>query len=174
VDIDGEDEFGEAQFTEGDILAPASDPPQLEEDDQDIEVETDRDREDDTPKGQKSLRDLVAEGRVARQSSTGEEETTNKGDVDKLEQAIVTAQKHGQSSALVVALQNKIKQLESATPSTSLLCRICLESYTEPTASTGCWHTCCRECWLRCLGSTKLCPICKRITAARDLRRIYL
>ena len=59
-------------------------------------------------------------------------------------------------------------------PSTSLLCRICLDAYEEPTVSTGCWHACCRECWLRCLGSTKLCPICKRITEAVDLRRIYL
>ena len=58
--------------------------------------------------------------------------------------------------------------------STSLLCRICLDPYSEPTVSTGCWHTCCRECWLRCLGSTKMCPICKRITGAADLRRVYL
>ncbi|KAF9650302.1 hypothetical protein BDM02DRAFT_3154924 [Thelephora ganbajun] len=52
-------------------------------------------------------------------------------------------------------------------------CRICLDSYAEPTVSTQCWHTCCRRCWLRCLES-RLCPICKRITAASDLRRIYL
>ncbi|KAF9785759.1 hypothetical protein BJ322DRAFT_1099605 [Thelephora terrestris] len=55
----------------------------------------------------------------------------------------------------------------------ALTCRICLDPYTEPTVSTQCWHTCCRECWLRCLES-RLCPICKRITTASDLRRIYL
>ena len=120
-----------------------------------------------------------------------------------LDRAIDLAQKAGNTHALVTALRNKLSMLVSPSLSLSLptvsethlppdldndhtntneqestrtssLCRICLDPYTEPTVSTGCWHTCCRECWLRCLGSTKLCPICKRITAAADLRRIYL
>ncbi|KAI0050563.1 hypothetical protein FA95DRAFT_1555490 [Auriscalpium vulgare] len=59
-------------------------------------------------------------------------------------------------------------------PEGGMGCRICLDAYAEPTVSTGCWHTFCRNCWLQCLGSTGLCPICKRITAATELRRIYL
>lgn len=62
---------------------------------------------------------------------------------------------------------------EPESSSAAPTCRICLDPYIEPTISTQCWHTCCRECWLRCLES-KLCPICKRITTASDLRRIYL
>ncbi|KAK7060368.1 hypothetical protein VNI00_001133 [Paramarasmius palmivorus] len=84
--------------------------------------------------------------------------------------AIVHAKSTQNQASLIAALENKIRQLET----TRLSCRICIDPFVEPTVSTGCWHTCCRECWLRCLGSTKLCPICKRITAPTDLRRVYL
>jgi hypothetical protein len=62
----------------------------------------------------------------------------------------------------------------AASEGSALGCRICLEAYSEPTVSTGCWHACCSACWLGCLKATGVCPICKRITVAGDLRRIYL
>ncbi|KAH7930641.1 hypothetical protein BV22DRAFT_999966 [Leucogyrophana mollusca] len=181
VDVDGDDEamFGNAQFTEGDILGATTDSHEAE-----IDIEG-----EPIASGSgthQTLRDLVAEGKiVGRGSSENVElegvkakmvEVMGLGDMDKTDLAIVAARKQSDSAPLILALENKIKQLESmrVSSSTSSLCRICLDPYTEPTVSTGCWHTCCRECWLRCLGSTKLCPICKRITAAADLRRVYL
>ncbi|KII95020.1 hypothetical protein PLICRDRAFT_199448 [Plicaturopsis crispa FD-325 SS-3] len=165
VDIDGDDEavFGDVQFTEGDILGLPRE-----------------DGEDDATGS--TLRDLVAKGKVVTRTTGVEgvkakvEEVMGLGDADRMDLAILTARRNNDTAGLLLALENKIKQLESMriSSTTSLLCRICLDPYTEPTASTGCWHTCCRECWLRCLGSTKLCPICKRITAATELRRVYL
>ncbi|KII95016.1 hypothetical protein PLICRDRAFT_96569, partial [Plicaturopsis crispa FD-325 SS-3] len=165
VDIDGDDEavFGDVQFTEGDILGLPRE-----------------DGEDDATGS--TLRDLVAKGKVVTRTTGVEgvkakvEEVMGLGDADRMDLAILTARRNNDTPGLLLALENKIKQLESMriSSTTSLLCRICLDPYTEPTASTGCWHTCCRECWLRCLGSTKLCPICKRITAATELRRVYL
>lgn len=179
--MDGDEGFGEAQFTEGDIL-PVN--PLLGEVEQDLEVEIEGDDEDEAQREQKTLRDLVAEGKVVRNSSGSGvdavkakmEEVMGLGDTDKMDLAILAARKRGDKSSLVTTLENKVKQLEAmrVSSSTSLLCRICIDPYSEPTVSTGCWHTCCRECWLRCLGSTKLCPICKRITGASDLRRVYL
>ncbi|KAN0140343.1 hypothetical protein V8E53_001552 [Lactarius tabidus] len=83
---------------------------------------------------------------------------------------------HGKDSQeLISALESKVQRLTNATSEGSALgCRICLEVYSEPTVSTGCWHACCSACWLRCLKATGVCPICKRITVAGDLRRIYL
>ncbi|KAF7981680.1 hypothetical protein HWV62_32232 [Athelia sp. TMB] len=213
LDIDGDDEvvFGGAQFTEGDILGP----------DAPVQIDSESESDSDTSHPpHKTLRELVAAGRVVRRTlldpSKGDglegtdvvkanmEEVLGVGDADRLDGAVDYARKHGDRNALVRALEDKIKQLVRApfltwlsdvsfnlvlsrtnglkcfqesmrvSSTTSLLCRICLDPYTEPTASTGCWHTCCRECWLRCLGSTKLCPICKRITAAADLRRVFL
>lgn len=144
------------------------------------------------------LRELIAQSRM-RQEPVPREAVTLIPEMDKIDVAILMAKRKGDQDALLAALENKIKFLvcseessiipsfinllqetsavvsQSSSPvSNASLCRICLEHYNEPTVSTGCWHTCCRECWLRCLGSTKLCPICKRITAAMDLRRVYL
>ncbi|RDB19826.1 hypothetical protein Hypma_012810 [Hypsizygus marmoreus] len=179
LDVDGDEGFGEPQFTEGDILPVDISRPAVEED---VEVEIEGDGGDEAHREQKTLRDLVTEGKVVRSSigvdavKAKMEEVMGVGDADKMDLAILAARKRDDKSSLITALENKVKQLETmhVSSSTSLLCRICIDPYTEPTVSTGCWHTCCRECWLRCLGSTKLCPICKRITGAADLRRIYL
>ncbi|KIJ56985.1 hypothetical protein M422DRAFT_23119 [Sphaerobolus stellatus SS14] len=146
IDIDGDEEaaFGGIQFTERDIIP-------VNGRGEDEEVQIDSDEEDGAGGGNQrvgtSLRELVAQGKVVLQSQSQ----------DKPNGA--------QSTAI---LTTDISELGA------IMCRICLDPYTDPTVSTGCWHTCCKECWLRCLGSTKLCPICKRITAASDLRRIYL
>ncbi|KAK7062033.1 hypothetical protein R3P38DRAFT_2833001 [Favolaschia claudopus] len=177
IDIDGDDEamFGEAQFTEGDIVAvlPPSQHIHIQPSDEDMDVDIGDDE---------TLRELVAQGKVVKREKSEQVEPGGTPQLldpavvdeeDKLELAILAAKKRGDQASLVGFLQNKIKLLESRVSATSI-CRICIESYTDPTVSTGCWHTCCKECWLRCLGSTKLCPICKRITAATELRRVYL
>ncbi|KAJ3797325.1 hypothetical protein GGU11DRAFT_816551 [Lentinula aff. detonsa] len=185
IDIDGDDAefFGSAQFHEADILdidAPPTTAARTQPtsgrlqagvvDDSCPEQET----EEDQPA--KVLRDLIADSKARQNSATQEVATIP--EIDKADVAILMARSRGNQAALVTALENKIQLLEgplAQSPSSSPpLCRICIEPYSEPTVSTGCWHTCCRECWLRCLGSTKLCPICKRITAAMDLRRVYL
>ncbi|XP_072420089.1 E3 ubiquitin-protein ligase RNF220-like isoform X2 [Chiloscyllium punctatum] len=53
-------------------------------------------------------------------------------------------------------------------------CHVCTGSYSVPLASVQCWHIHCEACWLRTLGSRKLCPQCNTITSPSDLRRIYL
>ncbi|KAI1796156.1 hypothetical protein LXA43DRAFT_970062 [Ganoderma leucocontextum] len=195
IDVDGEDEavFGASQFTEQDVLAPPADPAEVDGAQSDAGTDAEIDVDDAVapgntlagaperdPKKGKSLRDLVAEGKVIRHQVEDAkrvmDEVMGVGDAEKVDLAVDLARRGGDQAALVKALESKIKLLESTkvSSSTSLLCRICLDPYSEPTVSTGCWHTCCRECWLRCLGSTKLCPICKRITGATDLRRVYL
>ncbi|KAI5894001.1 uncharacterized protein SCHCODRAFT_02623410 [Schizophyllum commune H4-8] len=177
IDVDGDDAemFGAPQFNEGDIV-PVQ-PPQADAD-ENVEIDIEG---DDLNSDHRTLRDLIADGKVVQRSAVENakaemEEVMGVGDADRIDLAILAAKRKGDKKALIVALQEKVDLLESAriSSSTSLLCRICLDPYNEPTVSTGCWHTCCRECWLRCLGSTKLCPICKRITAAADLRRVYL
>ncbi|KAF7290934.1 RING-type domain-containing protein [Mycena chlorophos] len=181
IDIDGDDEavFGGAQFTEDDVVNAATAFPPTErlrpnDDGEDMDVDIDGDGE--------TLRELVARGKdrrerrvpqIVEQDEQEQTQSQSLDDMDKLELAILAAGSRGEpgQASLVGLLQSKIKILESRTLS---LCRICIEPYTEPTVSTGCWHTCCRECWLRCLGTNKLCPMCKRITGAAELRRVFL
>ncbi|KAH9947159.1 hypothetical protein B0H21DRAFT_692425 [Amylocystis lapponica] len=203
IDVDGEDEvlFGAPQFTENDILALSneSDPPQsvpsnttpsdadpiggegLQSD------EYHHRGQDETRAENKSLNAVVADGKIVRRRAEGTESVKRTVDevmgvceAEQVERAVQKARREGDSVGLISALENQVNLMVSSSRdlvsshASSLLCRICLDPYTEPTVSTGCWHTCCRECWLRCLGSTKMCPICKRITAAADLRRVYL
>ncbi|XP_066565576.1 E3 ubiquitin-protein ligase RNF220-like [Amia ocellicauda] len=53
-------------------------------------------------------------------------------------------------------------------------CHVCLDMYSVPVASIQCWHIHCEDCWLRSLGSKKLCPQCSTITSPGDLRRVFL
>lgn len=54
------------------------------------------------------------------------------------------------------------------------MCNICMDSYQTPLVSTVCWHVSCEECWMRALGTKKLCPQCKVIIQPKHLRKIYL
>lgn len=177
VDIDGEDEavFGEAQFGEADVLALPSSDRDLHPENEDIDV--DIDDHIGTAQERQTLRHLIVEGKVLmKRTDSIEGKVIQPIEMDQLDLDIITARSRNDPSALILALENKLNALESNAGSTSSpnLCRICLSQYTEPTVSTGCWHTCCRECWLRCLGATKLCPMCQRITSAAELRRVYI
>jgi len=89
--------------------------------------------------------------------------------------AIERARHANDSQTLIAALESKVRLLTGAPADGAAFgCRICLELYSEPTVSVGCWHVCCSACWLRCLDASGVCPICKRITTRSDLRRIYL
>jgi hypothetical protein len=74
---------------------------------------------------------------------------------------------------LLESLKTKIGQQERLLKNTPK-CMICLESYTSPLTSILCWHVYCEACWLKTLGTKKVCPQCIIITAPSDLRRIYL
>ncbi|XP_075711616.1 E3 ubiquitin-protein ligase Rnf220-like [Rhinoderma darwinii] len=71
------------------------------------------------------------------------------------------------------ALREKIQVLTEKLKNTHT-CHICLDAYTVPVTSIQCWHIHCEGCWLRALGSKKLCPQCNTITSPSDLRRVYL
>ncbi|KAG2013343.1 hypothetical protein CC2G_010264 [Coprinopsis cinerea AmutBmut pab1-1] len=177
IDIDGDDEavYGEQQFTEGDILPVTERRPGDDGADGDVDIENDEevvvDDSPERPVNGKSVAGPNPDGEASRSISHDD----GIEGLGRIHVAIETARKKGDKRAHIAALEAKIKVLETTqVPPSSPTCRICLDPYNEPTLSTGCWHTCCRECWLRCLGSNMQCPICKRITVAGDLRRIYL
>lgn len=203
VDGEDEGAYGVAQFSEGDVMNPLAHIRNEEEDvdiDDDEHESSNCSSSGNGGSGVQTLRDLAAEGKVEVVTSHVQEPTRTMDQAagtegyEELDRAIELAKKSGKMRMLVEALERKLSVLvrriqpllfapnvdnslskESTRLSASTsLCRICLDPYTEPTISTGCWHTCCRECWLRCLGSTRLCPMCKRITVAADLRRVFL
>ncbi|KAG9127397.1 hypothetical protein FRC07_014342 [Ceratobasidium sp. 392] len=92
--------------------------------------------------------------------------------IERLESALQQASQA--NTPVRTAFHAKVKSVSAAEDATPTVCRICLDAFVEPVVSTGCWHLFCRECWLQSLGSTKYCPICKRITSTSNLRKVYL
>lgn len=113
---DDQDAFGEAQFTEGDIL-PVDNPQLVVQ--ESVEVEIEGDSEDEASRELKTLRDLVAEGKVVRRDraeylKAKMVEVLGVGEADQVDRAVLTAKKRGDKAALVAALENKIEQLVSS------------------------------------------------------------
>lgn len=77
---------------------------------------------------------------------------------------------HGQ---IIASLKAKLHYYERQTAG-RYKCLICLDDYRNPAISVACWHVHCEKCWLRSLGTRKLCPQCNLITTPKDLRRIYM
>lgn len=129
VDVDGDDEavFGGAQFTERDVLNPS-----FEADGMNIGEDAVVDIDDDEPGGRKTLRDLVAEGKVITRMSatnlngvrTEMEEIMGVGDADRMDQAIVAARESSSPKKLIAALEDKIKQLVRPSPDRRNLMKI--------------------------------------------------
>jgi len=125
LDVDGEEGFGEPQFTEGDILPITHPGPTVN---QDVEVEIEGDIEDEAQREQKTLRDLVAEGKVVQNISharldpvrTEMEQVISVADTDGMDFAILAARRKGDKSSLITALEAKVKQLVIRTLTPSL------------------------------------------------------
>lgn len=110
VDIDGDDQtvFGEAQFTEGDIV-PVNE--RTEEIDEDVEIEIENDDDDEAQQAQKSLRDLIAAGKRKASQVTQTSNVNHSSEADKIELAILNARQRGDKASLVSSLENKIRLL---------------------------------------------------------------
>ena len=86
---------------------------------EDVEVEIEGDNEDEASRELKTLRDLVAEGKVvwrdrAEDLKAKMIEVLGVGEVDQVDRAVLIAKKRGDKAALVAALENKIEQLVSS------------------------------------------------------------
>lgn len=139
IDIDGEDEvlYGAAQFTEVDVVGPNG---IARDEDEDVAIDDD-DTHNEPPRasgsgiapsgeGPWTIRTLVAEGKVVKNGPIDSvefqdvkhamDEVMGVGETEMLDRAIELARKSCSSSALVEALENKVKQLVSLPYTTTL------------------------------------------------------
>ncbi|KAI9481274.1 MAG: hypothetical protein EXX96DRAFT_566095 [Benjaminiella poitrasii] len=164
-DLDVEDDdvaqFGQSQYTERDIVVNA----------------------DDENEDASALREMVSGGTTSARERQGFEETVSVAGWNRHLQEEERQDKYllkhsgtggssNHSSLVIESLKARIHELERASISNN--CLICLEPYKTPLTSIVCWHVHCEQCWLRTLGTKKLCPQCQKITTPADLRRVYL
>ncbi|CAA7260098.1 unnamed protein product [Cyclocybe aegerita] len=115
IDIDGDDQamYGGVQFTEDDVVPVNVHRPTIDED---VEIEADED--DEAQEEQKTLRDLVAAAtqtlKLPNSGQTRVEKAMEGTDMDKRDLAILAARRRGDKSALIAALEEKLKHLVGA------------------------------------------------------------
>ncbi|XP_076163359.1 E3 ubiquitin-protein ligase RNF220 isoform X6 [Ptiloglossa arizonensis] len=168
--VDGDDaaEFGPAQYSEADVIAP---------------------RMEGTPREQKerdALREAVISPNAVHAPQTPEHlgqglvevkpepgTTTPLGHNEQGEGVSSSPRRDG-DTPVIEALRGRIRELEAEMRCQPFKCLICMEQYKKPVTSVCCWHVHCEQCWLHTLGAKKLCPQCNMITSPSDLRRIYV
>lgn len=86
-----------------------------------------------------------------------------------IQSILSTAPPSADFASLQVALKSLLDRISLAPK-----CAVCWETLKMPsTVSVNCWHVCCEECWLRTLGTKRLCPHCSTITNPCDLRKVF-
>lgn len=148
LNVDGDDSiiYGPSQYQDSDIISPP----------------------------QYAQRNNV--GLTSTESSSGgsEEDEEYLSDFNNTsDRESIQIQSNKSTDTIINSLKSRIRDLEKNSKN-KIKCLICLEDPKDPAVSVCCWHVHCEMCWLRTLGSRKLCPQCNLITTPTDLRRIYM
>ncbi|XP_025073115.1 E3 ubiquitin-protein ligase RNF220 [Pogonomyrmex barbatus] len=173
--VDGDDaaEFGPAQYSEADVVAPRVDGTPREQKERDaLREAVISPNAPHTPQQLTPDSGLTAQGLVEVKPEPGAATpVAQQNDPD--EGASVSPRRDG-DTPVVEALRGRIRELEAEMRGQPFKCLICMEQYKKPVTSVCCWHVHCEQCWLHTLGAKKLCPQCNMITSPSDLRRIYM
>ncbi|XP_076343676.1 E3 ubiquitin-protein ligase RNF220-like isoform X3 [Tachypleus tridentatus] len=158
VDSDDTATYGQPQYTEADIISCSSNEP----------LDKDERKQFENVIASEEQRIIPEDNELTQENSKGTGLTNGE---TKPENPTVTMTQ----LQTISSLKSKIKKLEeSIHHDEQMKCLICMESYRQPVVSVCCWHVHCEECWLRTLGTRKLCPQCYMITSPNDLRKIYI
>jgi hypothetical protein len=116
LDIEGDDQvvYGEAQFTEGDVLHAHTRRQNPIEDD--VQVNIEDDSEDEAQGAQQTLHDLVSQSATNTRKRIEEKASRlkwsgNPSELDRIESAIVAARHRRDKAGLLAAIDNKAKLL---------------------------------------------------------------
>ncbi|XP_057318683.1 E3 ubiquitin-protein ligase Rnf220-like isoform X3 [Microplitis mediator] len=183
--VDGDDaaQFGPAQYSEADVIAPRGEGSLREQKERDALREavispnaplTPHTPPDQPHGAQVDVKSEPGTTNINNSMSVSPSSTPRqRSDSDDAGSAS-SPKREGTDAPIVDALRNRIRELENEMRGQPFKCLICMEQYKKPVTSVCCWHVHCEQCWLHTLGAKKLCPQCNMITSPSDLRRIYM
>ncbi|XP_071870663.1 E3 ubiquitin-protein ligase Rnf220 isoform X4 [Bombus fervidus] len=171
--VDGDDaaEFGPAQYSEADVIAPRMDGTPREQKERDALREAVISPNASNTPHTPHTPEQIGQGLVEVKPEPGT--ATPLGQNEQDESASTSPRRDG-DTPVIEALRGRIRELEAEMRGQPFKCLICMEQYKKPVTSVCCWHVHCEQCWLHTLGAKKLCPQCNMITSPSDLRRIYM
>ena len=59
-------------------------------------------------------------------------------------------------------------------PRSGMCCPCCSGKMNRPVLNVSCWHLKCEKCWLRAVGTKKVCSICNGSASVKELRRVHV
>ncbi|KAH0546163.1 hypothetical protein KQX54_006915 [Cotesia glomerata] len=181
--VDGDDaaQFGPAQYSEADVIAPRGEGSLREQKERDAlreaVISPNAPLTPHTPPDQPhgAQVDVKSEPGTNNNSMSVSPSSTPRQRSDSDDAGSTSSPKReGSDVPIVDALRSRIRELENEMRGQPFKCLICMEQYKKPVTSVCCWHVHCEQCWLHTLGAKKLCPQCNMITSPSDLRRIYM
>ncbi|XP_034935897.1 E3 ubiquitin-protein ligase Rnf220-like isoform X2 [Chelonus insularis] len=181
--VDGDDaaQFGPAQYSEADVIAPRGEGTLREQKERDAlreaVISPNAPLTPHTPPDQPhgAHVDVKSEpGTINATNLSSPSSTPSRQRTDSEDGSTSSPKRESSEAPIVEALRNRIRELENEMRGQAFKCLICMEQYKKPVASVCCWHVHCEQCWLHTLGTKKLCPQCNMITSPSDLRRIYM
>ncbi|XP_053983443.1 E3 ubiquitin-protein ligase Rnf220-like isoform X4 [Hylaeus anthracinus] len=171
--VDGDDaaEFGPAQYSEADVIAPRMEGTPREQKERDALREAVISPNTPNTAHTPQTPDQIGHGLVEVKPEPG---TTTPLGQNEQGEGISSSPRRDGDTPVIEALRGRIRELEAEMRCQPFKCLICMEQYKKPVTSVCCWHVHCEQCWLHTLGAKKLCPQCNMITSPSDLRRIYV
>lgn len=169
VNIDGDDyTYGQNQYSERDIILLNKEDERLH----DLVVTGTSESPSTSTATARENNQNVANSVSSSPTNFLDKMDVESSECDKME--VSSDNQHSNPQVIIECLKAKIREYENFIKNRPK-CMICLcPEFEKPVVSVSCWHVYCEKCWLATLGAKKLCPQCSMITAASDLRRIYL
>lgn len=70
--------------------------------------------------------------------------------------------------------EERREEAEEGGPSRGLRCPACSGAMNTPVLNVNCWHLKCESCWLRAVGTSKVCSLCSVPASVRELRKVHV
>ncbi|XP_043278793.1 E3 ubiquitin-protein ligase Rnf220-like isoform X2 [Venturia canescens] len=178
--VDGDDaaQFGPAQYSEADVVAPRGEGTPREQKERDAlreaVISPNAPLTPHTPPDQPHGAQVEVKPEPGTTVNSPNSPSSTPLNLETEDSGISSTRRDIVDAPVVEALRGRIRELEAEMRGQLFKCLICMEQYKKPVTSVCCWHVHCEQCWLHTLGAKKLCPQCNMITSPSDLRRIYM
>ncbi|CAD6204961.1 GSCOCG00003072001-RA-CDS, partial [Cotesia congregata] len=160
--VDGDDaaQFGPAQYSEADVIAPRGEGSLREQKERDAlreaVISPNAPLTPHTPPDQPhgAQVDVKSEPGTNNNSMSVSPSSTPRQRSDSDDAGSTSSPKReGSDVPIVDALRSRIRELENEMRGQPFKCLICMEQYKKPVTSVCCWHVHCEQCWLHTLVS---------------------
>ena len=72
------------------------------------------------------------------------------------------------------SIDSEVDEGDENANTNTVRCPVCSCKMTTPVLNVTCWHLKCERCWLKAVGTKKVCSICSGPASVKDLRKVHI